>query len=232
MNTDAPIADSDLSALHVEALRLSAGAYPSWEHYMAKLASIEDLDVFSPLERLTLRHAAGRLAGTPGQPIRHDQLVQGNRAARFAIYALLGGLEYAPQDIEQSAWPVFRLDGWRVKTRSEPLGKRIDLALVLFRLLREFAEKARPFPFGECAYAKCSQRIFVRNGRQRYCSPVCKYNAEHDDRQRDRETYNKYMKELQAEHRAGKRRRRPTKSASVDAGARGKVRPKKPRKKR
>jgi hypothetical protein len=217
------------AVLDVEAMHLATKGYGNLLDFVAKLASIEDLDALSPFELLVLRHAAGALIGFPGIALRHDQLVQGHAEVRWWIPALLAGEKYEPGEIQVTEWPVFELQGWRVKNTPKISGASIDIRIAFGRVLLQVSERRRPFPFGYCANPKCPQPIFVRHRRSRdYCTPTCKYNAEHDERKTTgREDYNQYMQKLQELHRQGTWKRGRLKKR----GAKGKRRlSKRPRK--
>lgn len=177
----------------------------SWPDMLAHLASVERLTDLDPAERQLLTEALGDLLSrcTPGKTtvdLDHAKvLVHAHTISRIALWGLLAGERVTPSDLgAQRVWNLrdgVLLEGW-----SYPPG-----TYAVTRILVELLDSPS-FPFGRCP--ECDQ-VFVRHGRQLYCSTSCaarpaeaKRSAKPDRRE--------YMRHWMAERRRKEREARAT----------------------
>jgi hypothetical protein len=141
--------------------------------------------------------------------IRHPALARDARTSRMFLFNTLPYLhDYVRctlKDLFDGKAVVLslnavrmQLDGGRVRTsvvllptNSSPTVLRNDFHSLL---------QQRPFPFGRCSICRT---VFVRVGRQKYCSPRCTYRGTESARKDDRR---EYMRAYMAERRRRQRR--------------------------
>lgn len=175
----------------------------TWPDMLAHLASVPRLADLDPSERQLLAEAFGDLLSrrTPGKTTadldRPRAFDHAHAIARTAIWRLLDGDTVLPSDLGATrAWRLS--EGVVLESWIYPPG-----TLAVTRILVELLD-APSFPFGRCP--ECDQ-VFVRHGRQLYCSTACAARPAEAKRSASpgrREYMRKWMAERRRKERAAK----------------------------
>jgi len=186
----------------------------TWAELFAHLASLPRLDAIDTGERRLLAESLTRLLYMTKDKTSADvmlgqrrSLELAHRAARGVVWALLTGAEVVPSRL--GAQRVWRLQDGILREGWSHRPPAYAVTRVLFGLLDGPA-----FPFGRC---EACEQIFVRQGRQLYCSPACATRTTEKRRSATPER-REYMRQLMARRRQAEREARQAKGTKPRKG--------------